>query len=123
MGQEDPHGASDDCDQLVHVPSCLLVPNVRLFSSESSRVHPGGLLHQRHYFQVRSWPGYLSDLVRQVGKESSLAINDELALDLESRAVSHDRYAQRSCSAPNGFQSSRPFSFGVSSSDLSLARG
>merc|ERR1712217_162989 len=75
--QENPHGASDDGDQLVHVPSCLLVPNVWLFGSESSRVHPGRLLHQRHYFQVRSWLGYLSDLLRQVWKESPLAISGE----------------------------------------------
>merc|ERR1712137_1458171 len=79
--REDPHGASHDCDQLVHISNCLLVPNVRLFSSESSGVHPSGVLCVRHYFQVRSWFGYLSDLVRQVSKESPLAISDELVLE------------------------------------------
>merc|ERR1711976_634907 len=72
--EENPHGASYDCDQLVHVSNCLLVPNVRIFGSESSGVHPGRLLCIRHNFQVRSWLGHLSDLVRQVWKESSLAV-------------------------------------------------
>merc|ERR1711862_361418 len=79
--------ASDAGDQLVHVPSCLLVPNVRLFGSESNRVHPGRLLRQRHYFQVRSWLGYLSDLLRQVWKESSLAISSELGLSFDVRRI------------------------------------
>merc|ERR1712006_71194 len=64
-----------------HVPSCLLVPNVRLSGSESSGVHPGGLLHLRHHFQVRSGFGYLSDLVRQVWKESTLAVDSELVIE------------------------------------------
>merc|ERR1711948_4046 len=34
-----PRGAGHDRDQLVHVPNCLFVPNVRLRSRESSRIH------------------------------------------------------------------------------------
>merc|ERR1712174_164535 len=73
MGKEDPRGAGYDRDQLVHVPNCLLVPNVRLLSSEGSRVHPSGLLHLGHYFQMRSRTCHLPDLVCQVWQEGSLA--------------------------------------------------
>merc|ERR1712176_1333379 len=75
MGKEDPHSAGDDGDQLVHVPNCLLVPNVRLLCSEGSRVHPSRLLHLGHYFQMRSWTCHLPDLVCQVWQEGSLAIS------------------------------------------------
>merc|ERR1712190_116126 len=72
--KEDPRGASYDRDQLVHVPNCLFVPNVRLRSSESSRIHSSGLLLFGHYFQMWSWHRHLPDLLRQVWQEGSLAM-------------------------------------------------
>merc|ERR1712039_604185 len=76
--KEDPRGAGDDRDQLVHVPNCLFVPNVRLLSSEGSCVHPSGLLYFGHYFQMWSRLGHLPDLLRQVWQEGSLAISMSL---------------------------------------------
>merc|ERR1712113_279735 len=73
--KENPHSASYDSDQLVHVSNCLLVSNVRIFRSQSSCVHPGRVLCFRHHLQVRSWLGYLPDLVRQVWKEGSLTVS------------------------------------------------
>merc|ERR1711948_204879 len=72
--KEDPRGAGYDRDQLVHVPNCLFVPNVRLRSSESSRIHSSGLLHFGHYFQMWSRHRHLPDLLRQVWQEGSLAM-------------------------------------------------
>jgi len=63
-------------------PVVYLFPMFGFSGSESSGVHPGGLLHLRHHFQVRSWFGYLSDLVRQVWKESALAVDSELVLEI-----------------------------------------
>merc|ERR1712203_1001552 len=74
-GKEDPRGASYDRDQLVHVPNRLFVPNVRLLSSEGNRVHPSGLLHLGHHFQMRSRHSHLPDLLRQVWQEGSLAMS------------------------------------------------
>merc|ERR1712050_480594 len=73
MGSSGIHGGYDR-DQLVHVPNCLFVSNVRLLSSEGSRVHPSGLLHFGHYFQMRSRHCHLPDLLRQVWQEGSLAM-------------------------------------------------
>merc|ERR1712050_446349 len=73
--KEDWHSASDDGDQLVHVPNCVLVPNAWHFSCEGRGIHPAGLLRFRHYFQVRSRHRYLPDLLREVQQAVSLAMN------------------------------------------------
>merc|ERR1712056_79168 len=73
--KEDWHSASDDCDQLVHVSNCVLVPNAWYFSREGRGLHPAGLLRVRHYFQVRSRHRHLPDLLREVQQAVSLAMN------------------------------------------------
>merc|ERR1712066_284116 len=73
--KEDWHSASDDGDQLVHVPNCVLVPNAWHFSCEGRGIHPAGLLRFRHYFQVRSRHRHLPDLLREVQQAVSPAMN------------------------------------------------
>merc|ERR1712039_578345 len=73
--QEDWHSTSDDCHQLVHVSSCVFVPNAWLFSGEGNRRNPDGLLRLRHHLEVRSWPRHLPDFLRQIQQAVSLAMS------------------------------------------------
>ena len=53
------HGASDDSDQLMHLPSCVLVPDARLLGSQGRCLYSTRILCLRYHFQV--WCG-LGDL-------------------------------------------------------------
>merc|ERR1711871_1259783 len=63
---QDLHCSGDDCDLLVHLPSCLLVPNVGHLRRQVCCLHPDRLLRLRHHLQVRCWPCDLPDHLRQV---------------------------------------------------------
>merc|ERR1712107_452976 len=75
--KENPHSASYDSDQLVHVSNCLLVPNVRLFCSQSSCVHPGGVLCIRHHSSAEL--AWLSIRSRTPSLERRLSYSKRLA--------------------------------------------
>merc|ERR1712083_746279 len=75
---EDWHCASNDRDQLVHLPNRVLVPDAWLLSSEGSCVHPVGILRLRCHFQMRRGLGDLSDLLCQIQQAILVAMSQPL---------------------------------------------
>merc|ERR1711972_746535 len=73
MGQ-DQSRTSNDGDQLVHIPCCVLVPHARLHSIISGCLNSAGLLRLRHYLQVWCRLGDLQDLLCQIPKGIPLAM-------------------------------------------------
>merc|ERR1712146_113524 len=73
---QDWHGASDDGDQLVHVPNCLFVPDARLLGSQGSGVYPARILCIRYHFQVRCGLGDLPDFLCQIQQAVLVAMSE-----------------------------------------------
>merc|ERR1711907_386544 len=63
---QNPAGPGVDCCQLVHIPSCLPLPNGWPWWMPLCCQHSGWLLHFRHHLQVRCRPAHLPDLLREV---------------------------------------------------------
>merc|ERR1712014_370799 len=59
--RQDPHGSALDGRFLVHLPDCLLVPDVRHRRQRGGGRHSNWLFHLRHHLQVWCWPRHLPD--------------------------------------------------------------
>merc|ERR1712203_1269777 len=72
---QDQDGPAGDCDQLVHLPRRVPLPDVGHLGLQGRGRHPGGLLCLGHHLEVRCWLVHLPDFLRQV---EAGGMNEEL---------------------------------------------